>query len=127
MKPSDRGEGWDNRQLWMGHAAVTSADTHRHAERLARGGVGQAGVETGPFKAWIDDWRMAARDVAADESLSSLTLHASAADFSYDLSLQGDRPVVLQGDAGYSRKSERDQASYYYSQPYLTVAGRITL
>jgi predicted secreted hydrolase len=34
---------------------------------------------------------------------------------------------VLQGDAGYSRKSERGQASYYYSQPYLRVSGSIVL
>jgi predicted secreted hydrolase len=35
--------------------------------------------------------------------------------------------VVLQGDAGFSRKSEQGQASYYYSQPYLGVSGTITL
>ena len=34
---------------------------------------------------------------------------------------------MLQGDAGYSRKSEREQASYYYSQPFFKVAGRITI
>jgi predicted secreted hydrolase len=34
---------------------------------------------------------------------------------------------VLQGDAGYSRKSEREQASYYYSQPFFKAAGRITI
>jgi predicted secreted hydrolase len=124
---SDRGEGWDNRQLWMAHAAVTSADTHRFAERFARGGVGQAGVAIAPFSAWIDNWQMAATDQSADESLSSLSVTASAADFSYDLALKGGRPVVLQGDAGYSRKSERDQASYYYSQPYLAVTGTVTL
>ena len=37
------------------------------------------------------------------------------------------RPLVLQGDAGYSRKSERGQASYYYSQPYFKATGRITI
>ena len=34
---------------------------------------------------------------------------------------------MLQGDAGYSRKSERGQASYYYSQPFFKAAGRITI
>lgn len=125
--PSDRGEGWDNRQLWMAHAAITSVDTHRFAERFARGGVGQAGVGLAPFTAWLDNWKMASREPAADAELASLTLTASAADFSYNLALTGNRPVVLQGDAGYSRKSERDQASYYYSQPYLAVAGLITI
>lgn len=49
-------EGWSSPQLWMGHAAVTTPDTHHFAERLARGGVGQAGVTLdGGFRAWIDD------------------------------------------------------------------------
>lgn len=127
MVPSDRGEGWQNRQFWMGHAAVVSSGKHYSAERLARGGVGQAGVQSSPFAAWIDNWRMAAPDAVASESLSALAVTASAKDFSYRLDLKGNRPVVLQGDAGYSRKSERDQASYYYSQPYLEVTGSLRI
>jgi predicted secreted hydrolase len=41
MRPGAQQEGWANQQLWMGHAAVTRADTHRYSETLARGGVGQ--------------------------------------------------------------------------------------
>src|SRR3954468_6820948 len=51
-------EGWANQQLWMGHAAVTRADTHRSSETFARGDVGVAGVEPAPFQAWIDAWQM---------------------------------------------------------------------
>ena len=58
MRPGGADEGWATQQIWMGHAAVTSATTHRFAERFARGGVGQAGVEAAPFKAWIDNWSM---------------------------------------------------------------------
>ncbi len=43
MTPGAEQPGWDSRQLWMGHAAVTNAETHRYAEKFARGGVGQAG------------------------------------------------------------------------------------
>jgi predicted secreted hydrolase len=126
MTPGAPDEGWASRQLWMGHAAVTSAATHRFAERFARGGVGQAGVEDQPFNAFIDNWQM--RGPASNAStLAPLELTASAKDFSYSLSLNGDRPIVLQGDGGYSRKSERGQASYYYSQPYLRVSGSIML
>ena len=84
-------EGWANQQIWMGHAAVTRADTHRVNQSFARGGVGQAGVEATPFHAWIDNWEM------------------------------------LQGDGGYSRKSLREQASYYYSQPHYTAKGSIVI
>ena len=27
-------EGWANQQIWMGHAAVTRADTHRYSEEI---------------------------------------------------------------------------------------------
>ena len=46
----------------MAHAAVTRADTHRFSQTFARGGVGQAGVEATPFKAWIDSWQMHGTD-----------------------------------------------------------------
>ena len=50
-----------------------------------------------------------------------------SADFSYALRLDADRPLVLQGDDGFSRKSDRGQASYYYSQPFFKATGRITI
>jgi len=126
MMSSDHGEGWDSRQIWMGHAALTSAATHRFAERFARGGVGQAGVDAAPFRAWIDNWQMR-QEPAAMSTFAPLELTASAPDFAYALRFASDGPPVLQGDAGYSRKSERDQASYYYSQPDLKVAGSIAI
>jgi predicted secreted hydrolase len=127
LTPGAQQEGWANQQIWMGHAAVTRADTHRYSERFARGGVGQAGVEPKPFRAWIDSWEMRGLDPIRDDMISPLELTASGADFSYRLRLDAERPVVLQGDAGYSRKSERGQASYYFSQPYFKVAGSVTI
>ena len=127
MKPGAQQEGWANQQIWMGHAAVTRADTHRYSETFARGGVGQAGVEAKPFLAWIDSWEMRASDQMRDNMLAPLEVKASGADFAYALRLDADRPLVLQGDAGYSKKSERGQASYYFSQPYFEVTGNITI
>ena len=126
-RPGAALEGWANQQFWMGHAAVTRADTHRASETFARGGVGQAGVETAPFQAWIDAWQMHGLDPFDDSKVAPLELKPSAADFSYALRLDADRPLVLQGDAGYSRKSERGQASYYYSQPFFKAAGNIAI
>ena len=42
-------------QVWMGNAGITTPAEHFTGERLARGGIGQAGVTTEPFAAWIDD------------------------------------------------------------------------
>src|SRR5580765_6571111 len=109
MHPGAQQEGWANQQIWMGHAAVTRADTHRFSEAFARGGIGQAGVETGPYRAWIDAWQMRGLDQTRDDTLAPLELSASGADFAYALRLDADRALVLQGEDGYSRKSERGQ------------------
>jgi predicted secreted hydrolase len=127
MTPGDAGEGWDSRQIWMGHAAVTSAATHRFAEAFSRGGVGTAGVDASPLNAWIDAWQLKAGDGFDSARVSPLDLTASAADFSVTLRLESDAPLALQGDGGYSRKSERGQASYYYSQPFFRATGGIAI
>lgn len=123
----DRG-GQDNwtSQLWMGHAGLTTAETHFSAELFARGGIGQAGVELDPFSAWIDDWSMTAIDPAGD-ALSDLRVEASTDRFSYELELTTEADPVLQGDGGYSVKSPAGQASYYYSQPFYEAAGTLTI
>ncbi len=120
--------GWDSPELWMGHAAVTSAATHRFAETYARGGIGQAGVTLDPFRAWIDDWTMTAVGAPGGaDALAKLTLAAQGEGFAYDLALATDKPPVPQGDAGFSLKSDEGQASYYYSQPFYSVTGSLTL
>jgi predicted secreted hydrolase len=126
-RPGAQQEGWANQQIWMGHAAVTRADTHRYSEAFARGGIGQAGVEAKPYLAWIDSWQMRGLDQMRADTVAPLELNASGADFAFALRLDADRALVLQGDAGYSKKSERGQASYYFSQPYFKAKGSITI
>ena len=123
LSPDPSAEGWSAPQVWLAHAALTSADAHRTAEKLGRGGVGQAGVRAAPFRAWLDDWRLESRG----EAFSPLRLSAHGEGFSYDLTLTAEGPLVLQGENGFSLKSEGGQASYYYSHPFLAVAGRVTL
>ncbi len=115
------GNGWQSPQLWMGHAAVTTPDAHHVAERLARGGIGQAGVTADPFEAWIDEWRM------AGPSVGDVRLTAQGRDFGYDVRLIADGPLVPQGVGGYSVKSDEGQASHYYSQPHYRLAGTLNL
>ena len=127
MQGGPQGEGWANQQIWMGHAAVTRADTHRFSETFARGGVGQAGAEAAPFRAFIDAWQMRGVNGINSETISPLELNAAGPDFAYSLRLEADHPLVLQGEAGTSIKSEQGQASYYYSQPYFKARGSITI
>jgi len=126
-RPGAQAEGWSSQQIWMGHAAVTRADTHRFSEKFARGGIGQAGVEAKLFRAWIDSWEMRGGQAMRGDTIAPLELNASGADFSYTLWLDADHALALQGDAGYSRKSERGQASYYYSQPYFRASGSVII
>ena len=115
------GEGWTSPQLWMGHAAVTTPDAHFVAERLARGGIGQAGVVADPFAAWIDDWTLQGPD------FDHLEMTAQGTDFAYDMTLTATGPLVRHGDNGFSQKSGQGQASYYYSQPFFDIAGTLSL
>ena len=118
---SDGGKGWSSPQLWMGHAAVTTPDAHFVTERLARGGIGQAGVQADPFEAWIDDWQLVGPDFA------TLAMTASGPEFAYDMVLKSDGPLVFHGDEGYSVKSAEGQASFYYSQPFYAIEGTLIL
>lgn len=114
------GTGWDTPQLWMGHAAVTTRSAHYVTERLARGGIGQAGVTADPFEAWIDDWTL-------QGDWQTMRMTASAPDFAYDMALTAQGPLVFHGDNGFSVKSGGGQASYYYSQPFFRIEGILQL
>jgi predicted secreted hydrolase len=130
---------WVADQLWMAHLAVSRGDTHRVAERFARGGSRDgdpardaAGVMAAPFLAWLDDWTLATRVADSErDALSELELVATAehdgAPFGYRLTLTAEGPLVLHGEGGFSQKTADGQGSVYYSQPFYRVAGEVTL
>ena len=70
---------------------------------------------------------MAGRVAVEEDQLSALYLRAAGQAFSYELALDAKGPLVPQGVQGYSVKSEKGQASYYYSQPFYRVTGTLTL
>ncbi|NKX44426.1 lipocalin-like domain-containing protein [Roseicyclus persicicus] len=119
--------GWEATQLWMGHAGLTTPAAHYSAERLARGGIGQAGAEAEPFEAWIDDWAMVSTAAGGADALDALRVTARGDGFAYDLALRATGPLIFHGEGGYSVKSPEGQASYYYSQPFYDVAGTLEL
>ena len=122
LAPSaEEGEGWSSPQVWMGHMGLTTPDRHFYGQRLARGGIGQAGVEAEPFHAWIDEW------VMEGPTPADVRLHAASDEVAYDLSLHATGPFVPQGEDGYSVKSTTGQASSYYSQPFYEAEGTLSL
>ncbi|PWB91878.1 iron ABC transporter permease [Methylocystis sp. MitZ-2018] len=127
LQPNAARAGWDDRNVWMGHAAATSVSEHLFAQKFARGGIGQAGVEASPFRAFVDDWVLETRDDSVDAGIERLRVAASDKSFAFALDLTAMGPVVLQGEGGYSRKSEAGQASYYYSQPFFRAEGSLSM
>ncbi len=110
-------------QLVFAHAAL--ADPRRgtllHDQRAARAGFGLAGAAEGTTRAWIGDWSLALDGEA-------YVARIAAREFALDLRFTPSSPILLQGDAGFSRKGpDPSQASYYYSRPQLAVAGRVTV
>ncbi len=120
LAPGDE-VGWGSPQVWFAHAAVTTPHRHFATERFARGGIGQAGVQAAPFRAWIDEWSL------AGPNFDHLTVQAQGPDFAYDMQLTAQGPLVFHGQQGFSVKSAQGQASYYYSQPFFDIAGQLVL
>jgi len=116
-------------QLIFAHAAVTDLRDRRlrHDQRIARAGFGIAGAAAGDTAVALRDWHLR-RDGPAAQSRYRAHATSEHARFGLDLTLATTQAVLLQGDAGYSRKGPQpEQASHYYSQPQLAVTGRLTL
>ncbi len=122
-----RASSWADNPVWMAHVALTDSAGKRHLanERLVRSGPGLAGVESEPFRVWVEDWQL-----AGNGTDFPWHIQIAAPEFQIDLELSADPAVgvVLQGDQGLSQKSaEPGNASYYYSYPRMPTRGQITL
>ena len=117
---------WRSNQFYMGHLAISDIDRARHysAERLARAAAGLAGARVMPFEVWLGPWSL-----KAGNELFPLVLEAQHKNMGLSLQLQpGDKPMVLQGERGLSRKSATPgNASYYYSFTRLPTQGEVRI
>ncbi|MCB1919100.1 MAG: carotenoid 1,2-hydratase [Candidatus Competibacteraceae bacterium] len=117
---------WRTNQVYMGHFALTDVARKKHSsfERFSRGALGLAGARATPFRVWLEDWELAG--TATDTF--PMRLRAREGGITLDLTLEVGKPVVLQGDRGWSQKSaEPGNASYYYSHTRLPTMGAIDL
>lgn len=107
--------------VWMAHLAVSDIEAGRflHRERFARGTLDLAGATADEW--WLRDW-------VVKRTETGWRLQADAGEFGVDLALDAVKPVVLQGDAGYSRKGpEPGNASRYYTLPRLAAHGSVSV
>ncbi|MBS0293474.1 MAG: carotenoid 1,2-hydratase [Proteobacteria bacterium] len=117
------------RQLIFAHAALTDVQGQRqlHDQRIARAGFGIAQAMEGDCDIRLRDWSLRRRPTDAPGA-SRYEIRAQAQGFALELACASTQPVLLQGNAGLSRKGpDASQASYYYSQPQLLVTGSVTL
>jgi predicted secreted hydrolase len=123
-KPPERASAWATEQIYMAHFALSDIqDGIFHSfERFSRASLGLAGAQVQPFKVWLEDWWTGSKG----GGLLPLQLHATEGAIAIDLQLDSNKPIVLQGVQGFSRKSaEPGNASYYYSLTRLLTQGTI--
>ena len=115
------------RQLIFAHAAVTDLQRGEllHDQRIARAGWGLADAAEGDTHLTLRDWQL---HRTGDVQRSTYRSRIPARAFQLDLNFTQTQPVLLQGQAGFSRKGpDPQQASHYYSHPHLAVAGSLRL
>ncbi|RJX72986.1 carotenoid 1,2-hydratase [Vibrio sinensis] len=121
---STKKTAWQSDQIYMAHSAVTTPHKHYADEKWSRGQEELAGVDSSPFRVYLDDWQWS----SATNDLFPATLNARSKQFAYSLRLTSDSPYQKQGQQGYSTKSADGQvASYYYSQPFIDVSGKVII
>ena len=121
-----RSSRWAMRHLYFAHLALTDVETQtfRFAEKLSRAGLGKAGAKANQMHVWIDRWSLS--PVTPDHKV--IALKASDKNFALDFKLTLEKPPVIHGKEGISRKGTREgQASHYYSLTRLRTNGHITL
>ncbi len=119
-------------ELIFAHAALTDLEQRRlrHDQRVARSGFGIAQTRREDTAIALRDWQMQRAPSPADPQRSRYTTHVASdgAGFRLDLQCDATQSVLLQGDAGVSRKGPQPhQTSRYYSEPQLAVKGTLTL
>ena len=109
------------RQILIAHCAIS--DPKRKSlwqdQKIRRAGLGLAESKTADTDVWIESWSLKRQDAVYRARID-------ADGFSLSLALEPTQAVLLNGDAGFSRKDQDARAaSYYYSLPHLKVSGAI--
>ena len=121
----DRTSRFAATELVFAHAALTDLAERRlhHDQRIARSGFGIARAVTGDTDVVLRDWRLLRSGGAYQATVAS-----DSAGFALDLRITPTQPVLLQGEAGLSRKGPLpEHTSRYYSEPQLDVSGTLKL
>jgi predicted secreted hydrolase len=112
--------GADN--IYISHFAVTDINNHRYffAEKADSGAFGFSGAKADRLRTWVEGNTLEGTE-------ERMHIKASGKGIDIDLMLTPLKPVVLNGEGGYSRKSEESLnfASLYFSYTDLQTEGTL--
>ena len=117
---------WSITQLYLAHFAISdfAGEQFQYAEQISRAGLGKAGAKRDRLHVWIDQWSV------ESPTASPLTqkLLASNGTIGIQFTLSPEKPLVVHGLGGISRKgSAAGQASHYYSFTRLATTGTLSI
>lgn len=114
--------GVDN--IYISHFALTDVAGKRYysSEKSDSGAYGFAGAEVKDLRVWVDDNKM-------EGTTERIHIAALDRDRSFELELTPAKRVVLNGQKGFSRKSEDSPAiaSWYFSYTDLATSGSLKI
>jgi predicted secreted hydrolase len=110
--------------IYITHFAVTDVKNKKFyfSDRADRGAFGYAGADTDSLKVWIGKTKLTG-------SLKEIRINGISENKKINLKLIPEKPYILNGIEGYSRKTEEDplDASLYFSNPRLKTEGTLIL
>ncbi|MGF1747980.1 lipocalin-like domain-containing protein [Vibrio cionasavignyae] len=116
--------GWEDPQIYISNVVLTSHLGMFTDQRIARGGIGQAGGVSRPFRVWIDDWSW--RSLSNDPMPGNLKI--STEKFNVNLQFERNGQYAVIGNDGYHSKHDLlPRASYVIEAPFIKTSGQISL
>ncbi len=115
---------WRGNQVYAAHFALSDIGGQHFfsQQRFSRSGLDFAGADQRRLAVHLGDWSLRRN---ADETIF---LHAVSAGHRLDLTLRSEKPLVIHGRGGITRKGAcRSCASHYYSYTRLAASGKIAL
>ncbi len=116
--------GWQNPQLYVSQIVISHGSRVWKEQRIARGGIGQAGMQNRPFSLWIDNWSW--RSLGTTPFPGKLAVATDK--FGVNLYTQTSGPFSINGDKGFQVKHALQSiASFSFSAPFLKVKGTLNI
>jgi len=117
---------WAMPDIYMAHFALTDVNANKFytKARLQRSGPDFAGSSTDKLKVWNLNWSASMNNQENEKQ----TLKAKSTDCALELEVTPQKPLVIQGENGISRKASKgDHASHYYSYTRLKTEGWLSI